>query len=157
MLAVAILLGIFAVALSVVTLVLTRSHQRAATLRLDAITRRLESLAESRTPSHPSVAAAPSAPEPVLGKSRPSLRADRPEPPPAATLIAVPNLAITEGEPPELVAAELGRRYAALWDLAEAGASSESIAKTTGQPIGEVELILGLKRQTHHATATLRS
>jgi hypothetical protein len=63
------------------------------------------------------------------------------------TLIAVPNLA--GGESQEVVAtatAALGRRYGNLWELADAGVSAEAIARSTGQPIGQVELILGLRR-----------
>jgi hypothetical protein len=62
------------------------------------------------------------------------------------TLIAVPDLS---GPPPEGAAAstELARRFGAIWDLADAGASAEAIARGTGQPIGQVELILGLRRQ----------
>jgi hypothetical protein len=41
----------------------------------------------------------------------------------------------------------LSRRYAAIWELAEGGASPDAIARATGQPIGQIELILGLRRQ----------
>jgi hypothetical protein len=57
-------------------------------------------------------------------------------------LIAVPDLtASSSSSPPD----ELARRFGSIWDLAEAGASPESIARDTGQPIGQVELILGLR------------
>ena len=60
-------------------------------------------------------------------------------------LIAVPDLT---GPPAETTAAaELTRRFRAIWDLADAGASAGAIARGTGQPIGQVELILGLRRQ----------
>jgi hypothetical protein len=65
------------------------------------------------------------------------------------TLIAVPNLAAT---PPEVTAAasaaaELARRFGAIWAMSEMGASAEAIARETGQPVGQIELILGLRRQ----------
>jgi hypothetical protein len=61
------------------------------------------------------------------------------------TLIAIPNL-----PPPAsggTAAVELGRRFGAIWDLADSGASIDAIAKRSGQPIGQVELILALRRQ----------
>lgn len=65
---------------------------------------------------------------------------------PGPTLIAVPNLATsTEGTGP--ANEELGRRFAPVWSLADTGLSAEAIAERTGQPIGQVELILGLRRQ----------
>lgn len=78
-------------------------------------------------------------------------RADPPEPGPASgpTLIAVPDLAGRSPEPEAL--AELARRFGAIWDLADAGASPDAIARATGQPIGQVELILGLRRQVAQA------
>jgi hypothetical protein len=80
-------------------------------------------------------------------------RADGPEEPPGPTLIAVPDLAAEPClEASEATAAAFGRRYAALWALADAGASAASIARETGQPVGQVELILGLRR-TSPATA----
>jgi hypothetical protein len=60
------------------------------------------------------------------------------------TLIAVPDLA---AQPSPAAAAELGRRFGAVWELADAGLASEEIARRTGQPIGQVELVLGLRRQ----------
>jgi hypothetical protein len=62
------------------------------------------------------------------------------------TLIAVPSLAA----PPSERAASIdgmSHRYAAIWSLADSGTSAELIARATGQPIGQVELILGLRRQ----------
>lgn len=155
----AILLGIVTSALSVATFVLVKTHQRATARELRAIAQVVDALAEriSRRPAeHPKVPSATIAQEPVREKPRPARRVDRAEVPPSPTLIAVPNLAVSEGEAPELAAAELARRYAALWDLAEAGASTESIARATGQPIGQVELILGLMRQTPEASAIPR-
>ena len=41
----------------------------------------------------------------------------------------------------------LSQRYAAIWELAESGSTPDAIARATGQPIGQIELILGLRRQ----------
>ncbi len=76
-------------------------------------------------------------------------------PRPPARLISVPNLAVSSDAqlPPE---SDLNRRFASVWDLAEAGASSETIARATGHPVGQVELILGLKRQSETTNGGLR-
>jgi hypothetical protein len=42
--------------------------------------------------------------------------------------------------------AELSQRHAEVLSLSESGASADEIARQTGQPIGQVELILGLLR-----------
>jgi hypothetical protein len=60
-------------------------------------------------------------------------------------LIAVPNLAA--GQDRQATHGGLTQRYAAIWDLADSGASPDVIARATGQPIGQIELILGLRRQ----------
>lgn len=60
-------------------------------------------------------------------------------------LIAVPSLA--SGLDRQAAANGLGQRHAAIWDLADGGASPDVIARATGQPIGQIELILGLRRQ----------
>src|SRR5262245_44039417 len=65
----------------------------------------------------------------------PTRRVDRGQPEAVAgpTLIAVPDLSAPAGEP-SAAAAELGRRFGAIWDLADAGAPPEAIARRTGQP-----------------------
>jgi len=65
---------------------------------------------------------------------------------PAPTLIAVPSLAAPPNER-EASINGLSHRYAAIWSLADSGTSADVIARATGQPIGQVELILGLRRQ----------
>jgi hypothetical protein len=60
-------------------------------------------------------------------------------------LIKVPRLASTQDR--QAMQGGLSQRYAAIWELAEGGASADSIARATGQPIGQIELILGLRRQ----------
>jgi hypothetical protein len=71
--------------------------------------------------------------------------------PAGRTLIAVPNLSAvgaSRGARSKASArAELRRRFAVICELADAGASAESIARATGQPIGRVELVLGLRRR----------
>jgi len=61
------------------------------------------------------------------------------------TLIVVPSLATTLPGASATAAAELSRRFGAIWAQADSGLSPESIARATGQPIGQVELILGLR------------
>jgi hypothetical protein len=63
------------------------------------------------------------------------------------TLITVPNLAASVPDALSAAAAELGQRFGAIWALADSGQAPEAIAQTTGQPVGQVELILGLRRQ----------
>jgi hypothetical protein len=41
----------------------------------------------------------------------------------------------------------LSRRHGPIWDLAAAGEPAGEIARATGQPIGQIELILALRRQ----------
>ena len=61
-------------------------------------------------------------------------------------LIAIPNLASTTSDR-DATLNSLTQRYAAIWSLADTGASADVIARATGQPIGQIELILGLRRQ----------
>jgi hypothetical protein len=68
------------------------------------------------------------------------------------TLIAVPNLAAPPSPALE-AAAELESRFGDVWAMADAGRPAEAIARETGQPIGQVELILGLRRQRPVAEA----
>jgi hypothetical protein len=81
------------------------------------------------------------------GRDGPARRAHSP-----ATLIAVPNL----GQPPALPVdpgAEpppsdaWTRRFGDVWSLAERNMPVEAIARATGCPIGQVELIVGLRRK----------
>jgi hypothetical protein len=78
--------------------------------------------------------------------------------PPAAIgeespLITVPNLGSTSPER-QATHGALAQRYAAIWTLADSGTSPEVIARATGQPIGQIELILGLQRQIDGARTT---
>jgi hypothetical protein len=83
--------------------------------------------------------------------ARPTFRVDRPATPDqdvGPTLISVPNLSVSgEAEGSDEATAALGRRFAAVWEMADSGATPEAIARETGHPIGQVELILGLRRR----------
>ncbi len=68
-------------------------------------------------------------------------------------LIKVPRLAAAEDRP--AMQSGLSQRYAAIWELAESGALPDAIARATGQPIGQIELILGLRRQLDPARTTI--
>jgi hypothetical protein len=41
----------------------------------------------------------------------------------------------------------MSRRYSTIWRMADEGLDPNAIAATTGQPVGEVELILALRRR----------
>jgi hypothetical protein len=84
----------------------------------------------------------------ILARSGPSHRADPPQPSAVAgpTLIAVPDLSAPARDRPDATA-ELARRFGSIWELADSGATADMIARTTGQPIGQVELIMGLRRR----------
>lgn len=80
----------------------------------------------------------------------------QPVPPPAQPIAAQPGFApapvyaaaVVEPKPRAPVAAELttGDRYQNVYQLADQGLSSAQIAKQLGQPKGEIELILGLRK-----------
>ena len=66
--------------------------------------------------------------------------------PDGPTLIAVPGL--PPASPKDHDGADvLARRFASIWGLADSGAGPEAIARREGLPIGQVELILGLRRE----------
>lgn len=83
------------------------------------------------------------------GHGTPNHRIDPPQATAVAgpTLIAVPDLAMngSKGHAME-VSAELQRRYGAIWEMAERGLGPEAIARATGQPAGQIELVLNLRR-----------
>jgi hypothetical protein len=70
------------------------------------------------------------------------------------TLIAVPQLGAGPSDK-ETAVSELSQRYAAIWALADNGATADVIARATGQPIGHIELILGLRRQIDGQRTTI--
>lgn len=135
----------------------TRAARAADRRRIDALTERVARLetqglaptglgATSQATEHPSPLRIPR--RPTL--RRPVLRVDRPaaQEPAGPTLISVPNLSASdEPEVSDEASAALGRRFAAVWEMADSGAAPEAIARETGHPIGQVELILGLRRR----------
>lgn len=121
------------------------AEQRARINRLSERVDRLESppinLPEEPLRSRPEPIVEPTSREPQPPQG------EVPGPITEPTLIAVPNLA-ANGEPDRADAAssELARRFRAIWDLRDRGADAEAIARASGQPVGQVELILGLRR-----------
>jgi hypothetical protein len=92
--------------------------------------------------------ARPQAPADPVPAATARHRADPPAPSAVAgpMLIEVPELPRASGTG-AAAAAELAARFGTIWALADDGAPPESIARQTGQPIGQVELVLGLRRQ----------
>jgi hypothetical protein len=93
-------------------------------------------------------------PEIGLSPASPSFRRQAhlrqsPEERDAPILIAIPDLGARDPEPGDRSETELGQRHGEVWALAAAGASPTEIARQTGQPIGEVDVIVGLYRQLH--------
>lgn len=74
-------------------------------------------------------------------------RRDRPSKsvPKGPTLITVPDLVRPSPGFVEMPA-ELVDRFGAIWNLADSGSSPDAIARETSLPVGQVELILGLRR-----------
>ena len=62
------------------------------------------------------------------------------------TLISVPDLSAPPS-PASEAAAGLDRRFGPVWAMADEGLAIDAIARETGYPIGQVELILGLRRR----------
>lgn len=71
------------------------------------------------------------------------------------TLISVPDLtgpgrgvgSQAEAARNSSLSNDLARRFARIWGMADRGASADRIAAATGQPIGQVELVLNLRRR----------
>jgi hypothetical protein len=144
--------------------------RRVRALPIDEIARGIENLAErqraveslltrleEREAARAAAAVAPATGRGTASGSGPSpgapRRVDRGESNAARgpTLIAVPHLPAPASE--GSAAADLDRRFGAIWALADSGASADEIARGTGQPIGQVELILGLRRQLNASPA----
>jgi hypothetical protein len=70
------------------------------------------------------------------------------------SLISVPNLAAGP-EDRDSSSNSLNQRYSAIWALADTGATPDVIAKATGQPIGQIELILSLRRHIDGSRTTI--
>ncbi len=70
-------------------------------------------------------------------------------------LIAIPDLGAVEEESDERAGSELGERHGEAWTLAATGVPPEEIARQTGQPIGQIELIVGLYRRLHSSRGSI--
>jgi hypothetical protein len=124
-----------------------RAQLRGLRIRLERCEAALADRAEGRDAEHQGSAGLRSSRGPSRSAARAGGRVgvrtlDRPGEP---RLIAVPNLAAAQDR--QAMHGGLSQRYAAIWDLADSGASPDVIARATGQPIGQIELILGLRRQ----------
>jgi len=71
------------------------------------------------------------------------------------TLIAIPDMGSVEEELQAGGGNELGERHGEAWTLAATGVPPEDIARQTGQPIGQVELIVGLYRRLHSSRGSI--
>ncbi len=114
---------------------------------------RLRAIEERLAPAPPDGAHPNRVPRPASTRGT-SVRVHRSSPPgpggtrPSGetTLITVPELASVPRDA-EGSFNDLKDRHAMIWELAEKGTAPEVIARATGQPIGQVELILGLRRR----------
>ena len=138
----ALILGWTSLAISLVALGIAISSH----LGVRATAKRWTEESDRQTAAIDAFLTTPREPEPMPTVVR-SPRPDRREASPlkGPTLIAVPNLSVAAPEATEMPA-DLARRFGAIWALADAGTSPESIARQTEQPVGQVELILGLRR-----------
>ncbi len=71
------------------------------------------------------------------------------------TLIAIPDLGAGAEESQGRAGSEFGERHGEAWTLAAAGVPPEDIARQTGQPIGQIELIVGLYRRLHPSRGSI--
>jgi hypothetical protein len=157
LLLVALLLSLGAVGISG-WLVLRRLEvvRRRTEERLDDLSRRLRLVEEEKPQGEnrfltPKSADRPDSENRLLTPKlvTPKLPSQREADEPGRTLIAVPDLADEDRPLDPQVETELRERHGEIWALAATGRSSEEIARQTGQPIGHVELIVGLYRQMH--------
>ncbi len=110
--------------------------------RLALLSRRLEEL-EGRANTEAKRA-------PASDESRKRAVAKGAEP---SLLITIPSLESTTGDR-KAVAEGLAERYSSVWRLAESGRSAEEISRETQTPIGQIELILGLRRSLQSSRTT---
>jgi len=71
------------------------------------------------------------------------------------TLIAIPDLGAVAEPSEERADIGLSERHGEAWTLAAAGVPPEEIARQTGQPIGQIELIVGLYRRLHSSRGSI--
>ena len=70
-------------------------------------------------------------------------------------MIAIPDLGAVEDESEGCAVSALGERHGEAWTLAAAGVPPEEIARQVGQPIGQIELIVGLYRRLHSSRGSI--
>jgi hypothetical protein len=127
------------------------------TIGNDELARRVDELLgkhralEARLARLESSSTAPVAPGAIAARPRNPRSARRVDPGTLATLsgptlISVPDLTAPPASNSE-AAAELDRRFGPVWAMADEGMPIDAIARETGYPIGQVELILGLRRR----------
>ena len=104
--------------------------------------------------AHASPGRWPTASRPGNGAQRDHTLGTGAETPLEPAMIAVPNLAAALNDR-EASVSGLTQRYAAIWTLADNGGSPEVIARATGQPRGQIDLILGLRRQVDANRTTI--
>jgi hypothetical protein len=149
------------VALGALTVVLARRFgqmRQRNELRLGELARRLQQI-ESRYGAPATESSLERSAKAVAAdhsSARSALTADcSKQVPGRPTLISVPDLAAASHDHALADDSGMGERHAEIWALAAAGASAQEIARQTGQPIGQVELIVGLYRRSssHRGTA----
>jgi hypothetical protein len=114
--------------------------------RLERLEKRTSSPSRDKAPS----GSAPSVPSPMAKKKAPGQFASegrRPGQQGGVTLIAIPDLAAVEPQTDKNDERALDLRHAEIWSMLDAGVPGDEIARRTGQPMGQVELIIGLYRQ----------
>jgi hypothetical protein len=132
----------------------------AAVGTLEARLARSEALVRARTGGAEPITS-PAVNSPRVAAGRPTSGTQHEQPPRSAPeaafeppLIAVPSLAEAPNEREALVSV-LTERFAAIWNLADHGGSVESIARATGQPVGQIDLIISLRRQIDGTRMTI--
>ncbi|MEW4568402.1 hypothetical protein AB1L88_11095 [Tautonia sp. JC769] len=152
-----------------------RRDARHAEPLADPVANRLADLSAAIERIERSLSRSGSVPSRETAEPAPGVRADRPaqsplpspchrprrgdsapeRPRPGPTLIRVPDLtgpgrvvgSQAEAARNTLASNDLARRFARIWAMADQGAPADRIAEASGQPIGQVELVLNLRRR----------
>jgi hypothetical protein len=122
--------------------------------RFDELTLRLR-LLESRSERH-ALQQEPASEDPkrMLGSSPRSELSGSGKPLIRPSLITVPDLGVDSQPPDHNLVGQLEERHGEILALQANGLSELEIARRTGQPIGEVEVILALHRRVHATRGT---
>lgn len=84
---------------------------------------------------------------------RRTTRADAAKPPAISTLIEIPDVTSKGGvAAPSDALIEFENRFGLIWGMADEGRGEDEIARATGYPIGQIELILGLRGRSASAS-----